>query len=97
MSHQLVIQTSDRNSLKPLLESALTREKKILLASIEKTRARLAEFEKRFGMDSAEFENRLNARELQESLPFTEWRMEIGMLTALERKYNTLEGAHIVD
>jgi len=97
MTQRLVIETSDRNSLRPLLESALEREKKLLHASIDKARVRVAEFEKRFGMVSAEFERRLNASELEESVAFTDWRMEMGMLAVLEQRYRTLEGSQIVD
>jgi hypothetical protein len=97
MTQQLVIKTSDKDSLKGLVESALEREKKLLQASIEKTRARLAEFEGRFGMSSMEFEKRLRAGELQENPSVTEWRMEIGMLQLLERKCASIEESSIVD
>jgi len=97
MTQQLVIKTSDKDSLKGLVESALEREKKLLQASIEKTRARLTEFEGRFGMSSMEFVKRLRAGELQENPSVTEWRMEIGMLQLLERKCASIEESSIVD
>ena len=97
MTQQLVIKTSDKDSLKGLVESALEREKKLLQASIEKTRARLAELEGRFGMSSMEFERKLRAGELMEDPSFTEWRMEIGMLQLLERKCASIEESSIVD
>jgi hypothetical protein len=97
MFQQLVITTSDKASLKPLLESAIENQKKALRAGIDRTRARLAEFEQRFGMTSAEFERRLTARELEETFEFTDWRMELGMLALLEKKHAALHEAHIVD
>jgi hypothetical protein len=97
MTQQIVIKTSDRDSLKGLVESALDREKKLLQASIEKTRARLAEFEARFGMSSMDFEKRLTAGEIKETPSGTEWRMEIGMLQLLERKCTSIEESSIVD
>jgi len=48
-------------------------------------------------MTSFEFERRLNARELEETFDFTDWRMEIGMLALLEKKHVALQEAHIVD
>ncbi|HKZ86196.1 MAG TPA: hypothetical protein VJ793_21390 [Anaerolineae bacterium] len=68
-----------------------------LKAGIDRTRSRLAEFERRYGMTSFEFERRLNARELEETFDFTDWRMEIGMLALLEKKHVALQEAHIVD
>ena len=97
MIQQLVITTSDKTALKPLLESAIENQKKALKAGIDRTQARLAEFEARYGMTSAEFERRLNARELEETFDFTDWRMEIGMLALLEKKHVALQEAHIVD
>ncbi len=97
MLQQLVITTSDKSALRPLLESAIENQKKALKAGIERTRTRLAEFEVRYGITSAEFERRLNARELEETFDFTDWRMEIGMLALLEKKYVALQEAHIVD
>jgi hypothetical protein len=97
MTQQLVIKTSDKDSLKGLVESALEREKKLLQASIEKTRARLAEFEVRFGMSSMEFEKKLKGGEIKEIPSVTEWRMEIGMLQLLERKCASIEESSIVD
>jgi len=97
MLQQLVITTSDKTALKPLLESAIENQKKALKAGMSRTQARLAEFEKRYGLTSTEFERRLNARELEETFDFTDWRMEIGMLALLEKKYAALHEAHIVD
>ena len=67
----------------------------MLALGIERTRKRLAEFEQQFGMSSAEFERRLNALELAETVEFTDWRMEIGMLRLLESQYRTLQEAQL--
>ena len=48
-------------------------------------------------MTSAEFERRLQAREIDETFDFTDWRMELGMLALLQQKYATLQEAHFVD
>lgn len=95
MLQQLTIKTTDKTMLKPLVESAIENEKKVLSLGIERTRERLAEFEQRFGMSSAEFERRLNALELAETVEFTDWRMEIGMLRLLESQYQALQEAQL--
>jgi len=95
MLQQLTITTANRAMLKPLVESAIENEKKMLSRGIERTRKRLAEFERQFGMSSAEFERRLNALELTETVEATDWRMEIGMLRLLEEQYQALQEARL--
>jgi hypothetical protein len=95
MLQQLTITTTDKTTLKPLVESAIEREKEMLSLAIRRTRERLAEFEQRYGMSSAEFERRLNALELQETIEFTDWRMEIGMLRLLENQHQALREAQV--
>jgi hypothetical protein len=95
MLQQLTIATSDSSTLKPLVESAIDNEKKMLSLAIRRTRERLAEFENRYGMPSEEFERRLNSLELAETVELTDWRMEIGMLRLLEGQYQALEEARI--
>jgi AraC-like DNA-binding protein len=95
MVQQLTITTADKTTLKPLVESAIENEKKVLSLGIERTRKRLAEFGQQFGMSSAEFERRLNALELAETVEFTDWRMEIGMLRLLESQYQALQEAQL--
>jgi hypothetical protein len=97
MLQQLVISTNDKTSLRPLLESAIENQKKTLKAGLARTQARLAEFEQRYGMTSAEFMRRLQAREIEETFDFTDWRMELGMLALLQQKYTTLQEANFVD
>lgn len=91
MLQQLTITTTDKITLRPLVESAIENEKKMLALGMERTRKRLAKFEQQFGMSSAEFERRLNALEVMETVEFTDWRMEVGMLRLLEGQYRVLQ------
>lgn len=95
MSGQLTITTTDKSRLKPLVESAIEHEKEMLAFGMKRTRERLAEFENRFDMSSAEFERRLSATELPETVEATDWRLEIGMLRLLESKYAALQEAQL--
>jgi hypothetical protein len=95
MLQQLTITTTDRTTLKPLVESAIEREKEMLSLAIRRTRERLAGFERQFSMSSAEFERQLNTLELQETVEFTDWRMEIGMLRLLESQHQALQEAQV--
>jgi hypothetical protein len=95
MLQQVTVRTDDRKTLKPLLRSAMENEKKMVLLGLERTRARLAEFEQTYHLSSAEFERRLHTSEIAETVEFSEWRMEIGLLKLLERQYKTLEDAEL--
>jgi hypothetical protein len=46
-------------------------------------------------MSSEEFEKQLNSLAVAETVEFSEWRMEIGMLRLLERQYKALEHARV--
>ena len=81
--------------LKPLLESAIENEMKLLSLGLDRTRKRLAEFEREYSMTSVEFEHRLNALELTETVEFTDWRMEIGMLHLLESQHQALQETQV--
>lgn len=95
MLQQVTVRTEDRKTLKPLLKSAIENEKKMVQLGLERTRARLVEFEHTYQMSSTEFERRLIASEIAETVDFSEWRMELGMLKLLERQYRALEDAEL--
>ena len=46
-------------------------------------------------MNSEEFERRLNAGEIDETVAFTDWRMELGMARLLAEQYQALQEAQI--
>jgi hypothetical protein len=60
----MTVKTGDSKVLKPLLKSAIENEKKMVHLGLERTRARLEEFEHTYQMSSAEFERRLEASEI---------------------------------
>jgi hypothetical protein len=95
MLQQLKIKTTDKATLKPVLRSAIEGEKRMIAFGLQKTRQHLADFERQFSMSSAEFERRLNSGELEETVAFTDWRMEMGMLRLLERQYEALQEARL--
>jgi len=95
MLQQMTIVTEDRTVLEPLVKSALENEKKMISLGLERTRQRLAEFEQKYGMSSEEFEQQLNTFEIAETVEFSDWRIEIGMLRLLERQHKALENARL--
>ena len=95
MLQELTIRTNDRATLEPVLKAAIENEKKMLSLGMERTRQRLVEFEQQYGMTSDLFERRLDAMEVSETVAFSEWRMEIGMLRLLEGQYRALQEAEL--
>jgi len=95
MLQQVTIKTHHQATLRPILRSALEGQMKMVSFGLQKTRQRLAEFEHEYGMSSDEFERRLNAGELDETVAFTDWRMELGMARLLEEQYQALQEAQI--
>ncbi len=95
MLQQLTITTNSDVSLRPLVESAIQNEVKLLTLGLQRTLERLSDFERRFSMSSADFERRFAARELPESLEFIEWSGEIKTLQLLEDQRRALQGAQV--
>lgn len=77
MLQQVTITTNRAVELKPLVESALRSELRLLSLGLERTQRRMQAFEQQYHLDSDEFERRFNAGVLEESLDFIEWEGEI--------------------
>jgi hypothetical protein len=95
MLQQITIQTSNAERLRPLLESAIQRETKLLEYSIERTRQALAPYETRYKMNTDEFERKFNAREIEETLDLIDWWMEAQALRHLEAKLDFIREARL--
>ncbi|MGQ9627217.1 MAG: hypothetical protein ACUVV0_09990 [Anaerolineae bacterium] len=96
MSQVTLVSSSDI-PLKPLVESALRSEMKMLEIGLRRTQERLKSFEERFGMSSEEFYRRLCNDELEEILDFIEWAGEYKTLSLLYEKYQALKEIKIAD
>jgi len=95
MLHQVTIQTNNIQRFKPLLESALEREAKLLDHAIERTRKALAPFEARYNMTTDKFERMFKAREIEETLDYLDWWMEVEALRHLEAQRQSLKEAKL--
>ncbi len=95
MLQQITIQTSDAKRLKPLLKSAIRSQLDDIENGIRLTHERLAAFEKKYGMSTAEFERRFTPDDLGETLDFIEWDGETKMLALLEEKRDALKEARL--
>ena len=93
---QRVTITTDRPvDLKPLVESAIRSEVRMLEIGLERTRQRLRTFEERYRWTSEDFECRFNAGDVAESLDFIEWAGEIKTHQLLEAHRQALQGVRL--
>jgi peptidoglycan hydrolase CwlO-like protein len=92
---EIVIKTNADESIKPLVEVAIRNQLKALQHGINRTRERIAEFEKRMGMTSQEFERKLREEKIEETIETIDWNMELVALRLLENQYQSLREAKI--
>lgn len=95
MLQEIVIKANADESIKPLVEAALRNQLKALQHGINRTRERIAEFEKKAKMSSVEFEKRLAEGSIEETVETIDWNMELTALRLLERQYQSLHEARI--
>jgi hypothetical protein len=77
MAQKVTITTEESVALRPLLESAVRTELRMLDLGLERTDERLRRFEERFGMNSDEFMRRYRTGQIEESLDTIEWAGEV--------------------
>ncbi len=95
MLGQITISAKNVEGFRPLLQSALERQAQLLNFSIQRTLDELKVYEDRYQMSSAEFERQFKAREIEESLDYLDWWMEIEALHHLEENRQILEDARV--
>ena len=95
MLQEIVIKTNASESLKPLVEAAIRNQIKVLQHGVQRTKEKIAEFEKRAGMSSVEFEQKLQTDEIAETIETIDWNMELAALRLLESQYQSLSEAEI--
>jgi hypothetical protein len=95
MAQHVTITTDAQITLKPLIESALRSELRILELSLQRTTQRLRAFETQYGLTSDEFERRFNSGEIEESLDFIEWAGEIKTYRLLDAHRQALQGVQL--
>ena len=93
MSVQMVIELREKQGAQPVLQ-AIESYKARLRAGIERTRRRLAQFEERYGVDTAHFLQEMAAEDLEGGdLEYVEWAGEAKLLEGLEAELTELEHA----
>ncbi len=95
MSQEVRITSQTSIPLKPLVQSALRTEVRLLEIGLARTRERLRQFEQRYGISSEEFEKRFRSGELGDALDFIEWAGELELYRLLQAQREALLGAEL--
>lgn len=89
--------SNGNREIKPLVESALSNEFRLLQAGIQQTEKRLKEFENKYQLNTREFVTRYENNEFEETLDFAEWIGEFRTLIRLNDKAETIKDIRFAD
>ena len=85
------------DSVKQLIEEAVSQRMASLKDGIRRTEERIKEFESKYQMSTEEFLRRYENDEIQETLELDEWIGESWMLKGLQEDLDTLRGIEFVN
>ncbi|MFB2976804.1 hypothetical protein [Microseira sp. BLCC-F43] len=94
---ELKIICEEPDSLKQLIEEAVSKRMASLKDGIRRTEERIKEFESKYQMSTEEFLRRYENDEIQETLELDEWIGESWMLKGLQEDLDTLRGIEFVN
>ncbi|MEZ2321719.1 MAG: hypothetical protein ACBR15_22235 [Microcoleus sp.] len=94
---ELKLRSKYPDSLRQIIESALSERLDSIEAGIKRTKERLQEFEIKYQLLTEEFIRRFNNDELTHSFDFDEWIGESRMLAHLQQKKETIEEIEFVN
>lgn len=94
---ELKLRSKYPDSLRQIIESALSERLHSIEAGINRTQERLQEFETKYQLLTEEFIKRFNNDELTHNLDFDEWIGESRMLAHLQEKKEAIEDIEFVN
>lgn len=94
---EITLRSKHFNSLKRIVEDALSERLRELEAGINRTQERLESFENQYQMKTTDFLKQFENNQLQHSLDFDEWIGETWMLTTLMDDKKAIEEIEFVD
>ena len=94
---ELKLRSKDPDSLRRIIESALSERLQSVIAGIKRTEERILELETKYQLSTNEFINRFNNDELSHSFDFDEWIGESRMLTHLKQMKESIEEVDFVN
>jgi len=97
MMAELKLRSKYPESLKRIIQSALSERLQSVKAGIKRTEERLEEFETKYQLSTEEFITRFNNDELARSFDFDEWIGESQILAHLQQTKESIEEINFVD
>ena len=94
---ELTMRSKFPDSLRQIIESALSERLYSIEAGIKRTEERLQEFETKYHLSTAEFIQKFNSDKLPHSFDFDEWIGESRMLTHLQTQKKMIEEVEFVN
>lgn len=94
---ELTLRSKDPDSLRRIIQSALSERLQSVKAGIKKTEERIQEFETKYQLSTEEFIARFNNDELSHSFDFDEWIGESKILAHLQQTKESIEEIYFVD
>lgn len=92
---QLIVKSSSASQVRPLIQAALDHEIRLLKIGIEKTKRRLADFEKQFSMESSRFYQDFQDGNMDDKMDYMKWAGEYETLLQLESDYDEIRGIQV--
>ncbi|WP_236556865.1 hypothetical protein [Calothrix sp. PCC 7507] len=97
MMAELKLRSKDPESLRRIIQSALSERLQSVTAGITRTEERLQEFETKYQLSTEEFITSFNNDELSHTFDFDEWRGESRMLAHLQQTKESIEEIDFVN
>ncbi|MCP4351711.1 MAG: hypothetical protein GY795_40105 [Desulfobacterales bacterium] len=97
MIQEVIISGNTEVPIKPLIESAIRSELRMLELAVQRTGERLNSFEKKYDITTDDFRTSFENGELAESLDFIEWLGEIRTAEVLNAQKHALEEVNFAD
>ncbi|AFY31333.1 hypothetical protein Cal7507_0849 [Calothrix sp. PCC 7507] len=94
---ELKLRSKDPESLRRIIQSALSERLQSVTAGITRTEERLQEFETKYQLSTEEFITSFNNDELSHTFDFDEWRGESRMLAHLQQTKESIEEIDFVN
>ena len=94
---ELKLRSKYPDSLRRIIQSALSERLQSVKAGIKKTEKRLKEFETKYQLSTYKIISRFNNNELSHSFDFDEWIGESRMLAHLQQTKQSIEEIDFVD
>jgi len=87
---RIIIEPQTAKNVQSLVKSAVENELKVISFGIAKTKRKLEELEKRFGMSTGDFYEKFNEGKMGDDLVYIRWAGEYETLQQLQRDHNDL-------